>query len=592
VAKVMLPARTVCFVGLGLLVVLAAWLFSRTPLHRWLDTWLRDQQQTLVAEEHYFPGSLVVDIDDASLKKLEPVIGTWPYSRDVYARVYDYLLKQGAQQVVFDLLFAEARSGDNLLQQIQQGRRPAVYVAAAGAQSLSLSEQDQARIDRLSWPVVNNPPAAELPSIILPRAGLTTEIRERIGLVTATSDVDGILRRLSLLYQINGDYLPSLPLRTLIDEPAPEVTFQAQRLQVHGYRFPVDQQGKIALYFPRNPNAVLTMPFFELVEAAYGLRQDVNPGGLMQGKTVFIGSTAYLSDRVNTPRGPMSGTYLLALAHETLSSGLFLLPDVLVWNLLLLLLALLPGLIYAVRSDSGLLVTLGLPAVCVVLMLMLNLGLLYGSHRGSDLLFPLELLLLTAVATNIHYQLQVKRHNRSLQWQNKQLDSAANTDALTGLPNRRAFLEGFAQELERVRRFGGELPTLAIMDLDHFKSVNDRYGHDVGDLVLQLFAQVLRESVRTVDLPARWGGEEFVVLLPRTGTNAAVTVLDRVRTDICHRRLNPPAEELMVTVSVGLAAVSDSDRQAEDCIKIADRALYKAKQTGRNRICVGENGMS
>jgi diguanylate cyclase len=572
-----------------LLAGLGVWFIGQTPLHQWLDYWLRDHQQRISAEEHHFPGSLVVDIDDPSLKRLEPLIGTWPYGRDVYAKVLDYLAEKGAAQVVFDILFAEAREGDAALQAAQQRHPIATYVASASAKPLSLSAAEQQRIQQLSWEVEGPLAAPQLSALLLPRPEISQGAQARIGLVTASADLDSLIRRLPLLYRTDSNhYLPALPLRTLVAEHRPKVVAGSTHLEVYGYRIPVDAKGQALLYYPSNANAILTLPFYDLAEAAYGKRKVHNAEQLLTGKTVFIGSTAYLSDRVNTSRGPMSGTYLLALAHETLASGLTLRPDRALWNGLMGLFALLPGLVYALRQGSGPTMTLGLPLVTALLLLGLNFGLLHLERQSSDLLPPLELLGLLALLTTLHHQWWVKRQNRVLQQQNEELNNVANTDALTGLNNRRAFLLAFKQEQERVRRHGGALPSIAIMDLDKFKSVNDTYGHDIGDIVLKIFAEVLRKSVRTIDIPARWGGEEFVVLLPRTQVEDARVVLERVRIEISQRSIPQPAEALKVTVSIGLASVKDAWISADECVKSADAALYIAKESGRNRICLAE----
>jgi diguanylate cyclase (GGDEF)-like protein len=129
--------------------------------------------------------------------------------------------------------------------------------------------------------------------------------------------------------------------------------------------------------------------------------------------------------------------------------------------------------------------------------------------------------------------------------------------------------------------------SIAILDLDHFKRVNDTYGHPVGDLVLKVFAQTLRDQLRGSDIAGRWGGEEFVVLLPDTPVDAAVGVLERVRLAIAEKTFPAPADNLRVTMSAGVVLFNGSITDPEAIVGMADTALYTAKESGRNCICVG-----
>lgn len=159
----------------------------------------------------------------------------------------------------------------------------------------------------------------------------------------------------------------------------------------------------------------------------------------------------------------------------------------------------------------------------------------------------------------------------------------AITDELTQLANRRRFTETLSVEVRRAERFGDPL-SLVLADLDDFKQINDRYGHQTGDEVLRRFADVLRENVRDFDLPVRYGGEEFAVLLPETGIGGAERLARRLQTALLRLRLpeiegdRPP-----VTASFGVAAFPAA-RSAEALLSAADGALYRAKAAGKNRV--------
>lgn len=170
---------------------------------------------------------------------------------------------------------------------------------------------------------------------------------------------------------------------------------------------------------------------------------------------------------------------------------------------------------------------------------------------------------------------QLKQTEEELQARQAWLEALSATDPLTGLKNRRAFDRDLEREWAFALRYGTQL-SLLMMDLDHFKQVNDALGHDGGDRFLKSVALILKTDNRLSDLVARIGGEEFVMLLPNTGEEGARTLAERFRTEI---------EGLLVTtISIGIGVRTDAMLEAEALCKAADIALYQAKRSGRNRV--------
>lgn len=164
------------------------------------------------------------------------------------------------------------------------------------------------------------------------------------------------------------------------------------------------------------------------------------------------------------------------------------------------------------------------------------------------------------------------------------LEHQARTDFLTGIPNRRHFLDLADLELARARRYGRPFSVL-MLDLDLFKSVNDRYGHRVGDLALQKVVEVCRQALREVDVIGRLGGEEFGIMLPETDAEQAMQVADRVRQSIAAASVPlPQGGSVCITTSIGVATYTEADPDFDGVLTRADRALYEAKRTGRDRV--------
>ena len=167
----------------------------------------------------------------------------------------------------------------------------------------------------------------------------------------------------------------------------------------------------------------------------------------------------------------------------------------------------------------------------------------------------------------------------------------ANTDDLTGLVNRRRFLEALEREVEQAAQLGGDL-AIVLLDLDDFKGINDRFGHHSGDRVLEAVGVALQNHIRNIDLAARLGGEEFALLLPEASSSDAVLVAERLCRSLSERPIawvegNP----LSSTASVGVANYLPGD-SGEDLLRLADAALYRAKGEGKNRVRVARHGQA
>lgn len=214
----------------------------------------------------------------------------------------------------------------------------------------------------------------------------------------------------------------------------------------------------------------------------------------------------------------------------------------------------------------------------------------WGSHEKlSDLVVPAIFFLGACFVLVVNIlSLETARNVKRL----RTFEQESITDPLTGIYNRRYLERRLADEIARANRYGMPLSVLLI-DIDHFKRVNDIYGHQVGDLVLEGLAQLIVVTLRTTDIVARYGGEEIMVIAPSTPVKTAADLAERLRKVVENASFEVPAElnldisALGVTVSIGVACFGPDAKDMNELVQSADKAMYRAKKEGRNRVVVG-----
>lgn len=192
----------------------------------------------------------------------------------------------------------------------------------------------------------------------------------------------------------------------------------------------------------------------------------------------------------------------------------------------------------------------------------------------------------TMQRTNEQYRQELSAANEKIHRQEQEmarLSLDVNQDFLTGIPNRRSLDHRLAEELGRTHRHGRPL-SLLLLDIDHFKQVNDQYGHVAGDRLLRAVAALLDENRRTEDFLGRYGGEEFAVILPETELEQAMVVAEKLRRCIANAKLNYDGQVIRMTVTIGVAQAAPDGAGPAQLISRADKALYRGKEDGRNRV--------
>ncbi len=195
-------------------------------------------------------------------------------------------------------------------------------------------------------------------------------------------------------------------------------------------------------------------------------------------------------------------------------------------------------------------------------------------HRDSNKLNPSKIF--DIILNELKILMRIK-------WLNSETKYLSITDGLTGLYNRRYLQQTIDVEYSRAKRYSHDL-SFAMFDIDNFKKLNDTYGHQFGDRVLAQVSRIIKNSIRKTDYAARYGGEEIAVILPETELNSAKIPLERIRKKIEDYDFKIEDISVKVTVSVGIASILEKSENHEELMNNADKALYKAKQTGRNKV--------
>ena len=337
--RVLLRAMIVAAGGL-----LLAALLSQTTLYPRLASWLEDALQRRLAVTLPMERVVVVDVDEASMERLAPRLGAWPYTRDVYAEVQRFLAASGARAVAYDILFAEAREGDGAFAAALDAR--AVLAAAALPYPYARPAEYLAHLGNLALADAQAAPqtaalARTWPDLTLPLSQLTRVSQARVGVISTVADEDGVVRRVAPLHLAYGKVLPGFVVAALIAADAGHgLNVEDGRLSVGERAWPLASDGSIAPRLPANIADLTVVPFHQLLAAADGAAGSAHIGDIVRDRIVFVGSSsAVLGDFALTPAGRMPGLYVNALIAESLQAGQVLSPPRLWLDFALALLA-------------------------------------------------------------------------------------------------------------------------------------------------------------------------------------------------------------------------------------------------------------
>lgn len=393
-----------------------AWGLSATPLLHRLEELALDAQLRLAAREHHFTEAVVIDIDDASLDAMKPYFGNWPYSRDTYALLVDYLSEMGARAVAFDLVLFDPRPGDDAFRESIHRNANVVLATAARLDAPVQADQANASMRGLTWSIPGEFRPESWPSVQPPSPLFTqpAPTYAHLGVVSAIPEHDGLLRRVPLFHRFGEQVLPAISVAAHFPkEPLPSVTLLSPGLaQVGPLNIPVDKEGTMHLYFPSNHDPVVSLPFSRVAQAMLGAEGKALDMTTFRGKTIFVGSTAFFTDRVLTPVGEMKGLNVLALIHQSLAQGLLFKASNATACGLLMLIALLPALGLFISPQRSMSRATGLALAGGGLVYGSHFALLYGWHQESVLLLPLLVVAFTLLLETIRALRQGAKRDR------------------------------------------------------------------------------------------------------------------------------------------------------------------------------------
>ena len=551
-----------------------------------------DLRQNVLINNHakaHNDNIVIVAIDDASYEYILDNYGEWPLTRDVYAKLVDYLEAQHPQSVAFDLMFVKSMKSlpqadlalvnsfkryDNLYTAMNFDNQPEdLRIPPTLPNKLAVNlKNNGGKVDFTAQTYTNC--RSILPAIL--------DATSNVGLINVSRAEDGILRRMPVFLSYQGKFYPQLGLKVGLN-------YLKNRDNMVDNNFVIDgnylKLGNRKIYLDDNGNAILNwygsagtyeyIPLYKLIKIAKG---EIKNEYDFNNKIVYFGTTASSLFDIKTvpvsriyPGVEVQATYVNNIIDNNFIKKMSK-PVTVVAGVIL---ALLTGLII-MNISSAFVSSLTSLSLYVLYVLGAYWSMKYF-NLWVDIVYPM-LLALTAFISA--YIVKYFITSRDFEHQYK----LATTDGLTELYNHRYFQEQMKLNVENSKRYGNEF-SMIILDIDFFKKFNDTYGHQSGDAVLRQVAQTLKRSVRATDIACRYGGEEMSIILPNTGKNVAHSTAEKICERVSSNKFKLQGDkEVSVTISLGVSTYPQDGQTPSELIESADKRLYNAKNNGRNQV--------
>ncbi|MEI7473694.1 MAG: diguanylate cyclase [bacterium] len=540
------------------------------------------------------PKIVILTIDDNSLEFLEEEFGRWPWSRNVYTKMIDYLEQDKVGQVIFDLMFLGYQKGlEN--KDIELAKTMGNY------HNIYTSMNFDSRMDKIAPPlpsymkinVENKSSNINLSDLeysnvrlILPEI---IKYNKNIGMINLSRDVDGISRRCPIFLKYNNTFYPYLAFKAAIDNIKQNENIKINKfiidknndVLIGSKKIHLDKDGKMIINWYGANHSFEYIPFYKIIKSINNIKAGKPPviqPGYFKDKVVFVGVTATsLFDIKSTP---LSNIYPGVEVQATVYNNILDRNSVRKFgdlsNLLIcMVLGVLTSLI-VIRIRSSF-----FSSFATIMLALIYIGFASYLLRYHFIWIGMinQIIIMTLTFTSM-FIIKYLLKSRDFEYTYK----LATTDGLTGLHNHRFFQEHMVNSLDRGKRYKSSF-SLLLVDIDFFKKFNDTYGHQAGDAVLRQVADTLKKMVRASDLVARYGGEEMTIVLDNTNINEAMLIADKICKQVAFKpyRLSEGIER-HVTISIGVSTYPFHGETSAELIEYADRGLYRAKENGRNQV--------
>ncbi len=534
---------------------------------------------------------VIVAVDDASYEYILDKYGEWPLSRDIYAKLVDYIESQKPQSIAFDLMFVKSLKSnpkaDEML--VDSFKKYDNLFTAMNLDNQSKDLRTPPMLpEKLSVNLINNSSDINLDGHtytncrpILPGILDSTS---NIGMINVSRAEDGILRRMPLFVKYQDKFYPQLGLKVGL-----QYLNAKENLDVKD--FVIDKNsnlllGKRKIYVDNNGNAILNwygptasyehIPIYRLIKIVNGELPD--EGYNFKDKIVYFGTTASSLFDIKTvpvsriyPGVEVQATYV----NNIIDNNFIKKADKVFTVAAGVLLAVITGII-VMKVSSAFVASLASLSIYLIYVLSSYYAMKFF-NVWIELVYPLILAIVAFISALI-----VKYFIKSRDFE--QQYKLATTDGLTELYNHRYFQEQMKRQIENSKRYETEF-SMIILDIDFFKKFNDTFGHQAGDAVLRQVAQTLKRNVRATDIVCRYGGEEMSIILPNTGKDVAYSTAEKICQRVSDKKFKLGNDrETSVTISLGVATFPYDGQSASEIIDSADKRLYNAKNNGRNQV--------
>jgi len=542
------------------------------------------------------PDIVIISIDNASLDMLESDLGRWPWSRDVYTDIINYLTKDGVDILNFDMMFVGYQKGFK-----DKDVEFAKTVAKHNNVYVSMSFEDRNEFENppvlppeLKADLENNSKTINFAknfkfnycNLILDKI---LNSSKNIGIINFMRDDDNVSRKNPSFFNYKNNYYPYMPLKLAADYISKHEKIKTDKFVINeknqllfGDRnIQLDEQGLMIINWYGPLNTFEYVPFYKVYKSLENEKKGLPtllPKGYFKDKIVIVGATANSLYDIKTT--PLSSVYPgVEIVATVLNNILDNNSIKRVSSDINLGICLLLGVLTAISV-----IKIGQPVISTlisILILSSYVGFAYFMLNERNLWFDILPQLVFVILTFtfmfiIKYVLKSKDFDYTYK--------LATTDGLTNLYNHRYFQEHLKKCMEKADKNNTRF-ALILIDIDHFKKFNDTYGHQAGDEVLRQVGQTLRKAVKAHDLVARYGGEEMVIVLDKAHTEDALKVANRICKTIADRKFEL-AEGLTVnvTISLGVATYPIDGKTSTELIEFSDQGLYRAKHNGRNQV--------